>query len=389
MVSNSYPLFSSDPFPFAQGDGTLVLPRALREEMENVLADVQKDYAERDKVSLERIADIDAKLLGTIKETAQANLQLMGGSSSGATGASPKRDESRLPDFFTETRSPTVLEQSTAWKQHKMDMIKEAKETTDAVTAQVDRVYQGRYTQAEALEVTQISATAKAVTAFLTQVVNMIEEETAAEKNNRKVLPGASSGFRVDPALFTNDGIKQKNTAVIGILYEVGLPFQSSADGRRFRTQLELSKHLDALFKRAQLEKSITRAEERGWFMSETAWQGEAEEPLAPGTAGGDVSTTNNDATASTTEDGYDPETSTMPADESRDRCAICGLNFKMFFDNEDGIYKYKNCREIEVLNDEVALNESEDMLIHVTCWKALGGPDVLTMDQALQEVRH
>ena len=363
-----------------------MLPRALREEMENVLADVQKDYAERDKVSLERIADIDAKLLGTIKETAQANLQLMAGSN--GTGVSPKKDESHLPEFFTEIRSPPVLEQAKAWKEHKMDIFREAKEATDAVTSQVDKVYQGRYTQNEALEVTQVAATAKAVTSFLTQVINMIEEENAAEKSNRKVLSGASSGFRVDPALFTNDGIKQKNTAVIGILYEVGLPFQSSADGRRFRTQLELSKHLDALFKRAQLEKSITRAEERGWFVSEASWQGEAEEPVAQGAAGGDVSTS-NDAGATTTEDGYDPETSTMPADESRDRCAICGLNFKMFFDNEDGIYKYKNCREIEVLNDEVALNESEDMLIHVTCWRALGSPEVLTMDQALQEVRH
>lgn len=357
--------------------------------MENVLADVQKDYAERDKVSLERIADIDPKLLGTIKETAQANLQLMSGSTSSGKGASSKEDESRIPEFFTETRSPTVLEQSAAWNAHNMDIIKEGKEAKDAVTIQVERVYQGRYSQNEALEMTQIAATAKAVVSFLTQVVDMIQEENATERSKSKILPGASSsGFRVDPALFTNDGIKQKNANVIGILYEVGLPFQSSADGRRFKTQVELSKHLDALFKRAQLEKSITRAEERGWFISEAAWQGQADAPIGPGTSGLDSSAT-TDAAATTAEDGFDPETSTMPADESRDRCAICGLNFKMFFNNEEGIYKYKNCREIEILNDEVALNESEDVLIHVTCWRALGSPEVLTMDQAMQEVRH
>jgi pre-mRNA cleavage complex 2 protein Pcf11 len=61
-----------------------------------------------------------------------------------------------------------------------------------------------------------------------------------------------------------------------------------------------------------------------------------------------------------------------------------------MFFDNEDGIYKYKNCREIEVQLDEVALDDSESKFIHVSCWRALGSPDDLTMDQVLQDnVQH
>lgn len=85
-------------------------------------------------------------------------------------------------------------------------------------------------------------------------------------------------------------------------------------------------------------------------------------------------------------EEEADPSTFTQPADESRDRCVICGINFKMFFDNDDGIYKYSNCKEMEVLNDETAIKESEDMLVHVTCWRALGSPQLLTPDQALQE---
>jgi pre-mRNA cleavage complex 2 protein Pcf11 len=84
-----------------------------------------------------------------------------------------------------------------------------------------------------------------------------------------------------------------------------------------------------------------------------------------------------------------DLSTFTMPADESRDRCVICGINFKMFFDNENGIYMYNNCREIEVLNDDAAEKESESMLVHITCWRGLGSPPVLTMDQALQEAHH
>ena len=83
-------------------------------------------------------------------------------------------------------------------------------------------------------------------------------------------------------------------------------------------------------------------------------------------------------------DDDADPDTFTMPADESRDRCAICGINFKMFFDNEDGIYKYSNCREIEVLNDEAAVTDSEDMLVHVTCWRNLGSPELLNAEQII-----
>ena len=78
-----------------------------------------------------------------------------------------------------------------------------------------------------------------------------------------------------------------------------------------------------------------------------------------------------------------------MPADELRDRCVVCGINFKMFFDNDDGIYKYSNCIEKEVLNDDVAELESEQQLVHVTCWRGLGSPDVLSADQALQQSSH
>eukprot|EP00977_Amphora_coffeiformis_P005663 scaffold1189_cov194-Amphora_coffeaeformis.AAC.20 len=352
--------------------------------MDNILEDMQKDVPEREKVSLERLAEVNPKLLGNIKEIAHENMR---SGSNGTNAATPnKKDENRLPNFFTETRSPTMMEYTASWKEHTMDVYKEAKVATEAISAQVDNVYKGRYTQNDALEVTGFAATASAVATFLNQVVEMIQEDEAVEKTNRKMVSGPSSGFRVDPALFTNDGIKQKNTAVVGILYEVGLPFQSSADGRRFRTQMELSKHLDALFKRAQIEKSITRAEERGWYVSEAVWQGEEEESATQGLDSAGA----NDPTATATEDGYDPETSAMPADENRDHCVVCGLNFKMFFDNEDGIYQYKNCREIEVLNDEVALNDSESMLVHVSCWRALGSPEVLTMDQALQDtVRH
>ena len=127
----------------------------------------------------------------------------------------------------------------------------------------------------------------------------------------------------------------------------------------------------------------MARTEERGWYISDEIWTGEATKEDTGKTAGAEDAEA-IDHTAD--EDVADPSTFTMPADESRDRCVICGINFKMFFDNDDGIYKYNNCREIEVLNDEAAEKESEQLLVHVSCWRALGSPSVLTMDQALQE---
>lgn len=56
-----------------------------------------------------------------------------------------------------------------------------------------------------------------------------------------------------------------------------------------------------------------------------------------------------------------------------------------MQFDNDNGIYVYSNARDIEVLNDDAAERESESMLVHVTCWRGLGSPQVLTWDQTLQ----
>ena len=55
-----------------QRDGTLLLPSRLRKEMENVLDDLQSDMSnELDKVSLERLADKNPKLLGDIKQAAE------------------------------------------------------------------------------------------------------------------------------------------------------------------------------------------------------------------------------------------------------------------------------------------------------------------------------
>jgi pre-mRNA cleavage complex 2 protein Pcf11 len=136
----------------------------------------------------------------------------------------------------------------------------------------------------------------------------------------------------------------------------------------------------------SQLEKSMARTEERGWYTVDAVWSGDASKEDSSTNA---TSETPEASGPAAPEDESDPSSFTMPADESRDRCIICGINFKMFFDNDDGIYKYSNCREIEVMNDDAAEKESEQLLVHVTCWRGLGSPPVLSMDQALQEAIH
>ena len=59
-----------------------------------------------------------------------------------------------------------------------------------------------------------------------------------------------------------------------------------------------------------------------------------------------------------------------------------------MFFDQDDGEWKYRNCKEMNVDEDDGPTlddDEVEPVLVHVTCWNGLGCPHVLTPDQ----IRH
>ena len=187
---------------------------------------------------------------------------------------------------------------------------------------------------------------------------------------------------------FTNEGIKKHNDAVIAQLYEVGLPFICSADGRRFATQLELSKHLDALFKKAQIEKTMETTSQRGWYAEENVWiLGRNTTDTTTPTDGDAKPSDALNATSDRPADEAPSELATVIADETRDRCILCGINFAMFFDQEDGEWKYKNCTEKNVELDGPTMDgeETEAVLVHVTCIEGLGNPEFLTADQ----VRH
>lgn len=364
--------------------------------MQSILDELQKDENdELKKVSLERLADMDPDLLGKIKNAAEDNLR--NGGSAGSNGRKSHEEQNAVPEFFTEIRSPETMERAAAWRDFKWDHLKGAHDIISklqhAVREGTSETSELRYTQQEALDMTQFYAAASATSSLLTAALEQLQNQED-RMNHRENLsfPGADHGMRhsvpggsflVDTNDFTNDGIKKKNASIIGLLYEMGLPFLSSADGRRFRTEIELSNHLDALFKKNKLDKAMARTEERGWYITDAVWARESTDVSKQATD----TKVPNDALET---DEFDPVQSTLPADESRDRCVICGINFKMIFDNDDGMYKYTNCREIEVLNDDAAENESEQLLVHVTCWRGLGAPEVLTMDQALQDtLRH
>ena len=390
-----------------QKDGRLVLVPALRGAMQKILDELQSEENEMEKVSLERLAAINADLLIQIKENAESSLRNgSGNNNSNASGgdglgSSSSKAMEIIDDglsFLVETRTPQMLNRSKTWEKRSME--ENTKDARDIIASLHKLVREStniekRYTQTEAIEMTRALSTVSVTATLLTNTLQLIKDESEKDRikskmgsinNNSSSLNGMSrtlapSYFTIDKSLFTNDGIKKLNEAVIGLLYEVGLPFVSSGDGRRFATQLELSKHMDALFKKGQLEKSITATQERGWYDNDDTWSGVGKSQETAGLAQAE----DGNATGPTGDhEDADPDTFTMPADESRDRCAICGINFKMFFDNEDGIYKYSNCREIEVLNDEAAAKDSEDMLVHVTCWRNLGLPEHLTAEQII-----
>ena len=232
--------------------------------MQQILDDLQSDVQdELEKVSLERLASIDPDLLAKIKNTAEESLR--SGDSVGDNGTKSHHAEPDVLSFLVESRSHDTIERSKAWGKLNMNHLKEAH---DLIASLQHLVRDGsssemRYTQPEAIEMTSSVAVAACTATILTNALHQLQNDDDDSSRRNQNIPifgsnpfdrGAEQAFRsyvtIDKKLFTSKGVRKKNDAVIGLLYEVGLPFVSSSDGRRFATQLELSKHLDALFKR-------------------------------------------------------------------------------------------------------------------------------------------
>ena len=378
--------------------------------MQLLLDEVQSEGVdELDKVSLERLAEINPNLLADIKNAAEGILSEGGGEGSSGgdqVGAAPMgvgtvgtRGGGRsaastpiiippsMPSSFLESRTEEVVARAADWAKLDLDHLEKAHVIISKLQHHVRSGAVASQGSASAHEIeTQVgllvsaSATARQLTEML-EALKAQEEKADGNANATNVVMAAPrfAAVAIDRSLFTNDGIKKKNDGVIARLYDGGLPFVSASDGRRFATQGELSEHLDGLFRKGQIEKTMERTEERGWYTWEGLWTGRDK---ASHVEGGDGKENEDGPDA---EANSNPDEATVPADESRDRCLICGINFAMFFDQDEGDWRYKNCREVNVLNDDAAEKESEDILVHLTCLRGLGNPEVLTMDQVLQ----
>jgi pre-mRNA cleavage complex 2 protein Pcf11 len=370
---------------------------ALKRQMQQLLDEVQSEVTnELEKVSLERLAEINPDLLQSIKQQAETMLASGQTTTLNSRGNGPVLPSDEFPSFFPETRTPFTLQRSREWmdewekpslkKMNIQDLVLSLKHMMVSIPAS-----SALYSQQEAIQMAASLGTAGVTAMHLENSLKSLQEqETKSMKESTSTKTNFTSVYTgIDPKLFTNEGLKRKDISIISGLYEVGLPFKSSADGRRFKTQAELSKHLDCLFKKNQLEKVAERTEERGWYLVDPVWTGEGKESFEEVNRHSGTSTNNNDpfsnGTTGSNDNSNNPESFTCPADETQDRCAICDINFKMFFDNEDGMYRYRNCIEVSVMMDDTAMNETEKMLVHVTCWRALGCPDTLDMDQVLE----
>ena len=392
-------------------DGTLQISKKLRKFMQMVLDEVQAENVnELEKVSLERLADINPDLLVNIKgeaeklmkEGASGNQQPgTFGSNAMSIGASTNNnyssnDTSLSSSIFTELRSQTLIEQSKAWDKINLNHRDEANQVIKKllhnvlIGTSIDQSHDMDRGNEHHIANTLGSASATA-----NHLSNMLDR-LKTQDNSKGVINFKAGSIKdltgnlfmqgssvVDKSKFTNEGLKEMNDAVIARLYDGGLAFVSSADGRRFASQYELSKHLDALFRKNQLEKTMERTDERGWYESETFWS-------ALGSARKDGNQMNDTAMATNESEGgadngsFDPSRSTVIADESKGKCVLCGNPFTMKFNEDDGDFHYENCKEIEVMNDDVAVEESENLLAHATCLRGLGSPQYLTRDQTM-----
>jgi len=374
-----------------KADGSLDLSAKLREQMQLLLDEAQSEGVdELDKVSLERLADINPNLLVEIKRAAEDIVANGGAGGTGGGGVS-EMDTSGGGRFsppvsaFKETRSPEVIARAADWANLKLDHLGKAHRSISKLQHHVLEGCTQKKTYADEQDfATQMGllVSASAGARYLTEMLETLKVQEDNKENGDGTDPtkvgGRFSSDKVDKSLFSRKGLLIKNPAVIFRLYDGGLPFVCAADGRRFATQLELTQHMDALFKATIVEKTMMKTEERGWYMWQDEWTGTAAATVGQGEERENV-------TAAADEDTTDPNTITVVADETRNRCLICGINFAMFFDHDEGEWMYKNCKEVSLLNDETAINETEQVFVHVTCLRGLGSPEQLTMDQVLQ----
>jgi pre-mRNA cleavage complex 2 protein Pcf11 len=377
-------------------DGTLQIPPMLRKQMQLLLDEVQSTGVdELDKVSLERLADINPDLLKQIMEAAMEEQEQQ-------QQQQQQRQSSSILSKPLATAVATPVCPISDWSRLKVNHIDKAHDLISSLQKHVRSANEMTIVASDMDDVVHLYASVSASAQILTDMLRQMKDGTGllgyigaggTGKGGGDVRSSRTrlrrSYYLIKRENFTTEGVRKRNDGVIAQLYEVGLPFVCSADGRRFGTQLELSRHLDALFRSSQLEKTMDRTDERGWYADVVVWStgGGGNATNASSSSAAEKSSAANIAGGMSSGNGS-TESTTVVADETRDRCVLCGINFAMFFDQDDGEWKYRNCKEMNVDEDDGPTlddEEVEPVLVHVTCWDGLGCPNVLTPDQ----IRH
>ena len=225
--------------------------------MQLLLDEVQSTGVdELDKVSLERLADINPNLLQQIKEEAELVLREQKqpskhvGNAFSSTNPSSNIMSSQNPDGS--------ITQLSDWSNLKLNHLEKSHTIIASLQRHVRSVSQQTTVVKSEMDNTvhlyaAVSASAQILTDMLHQWKTQSEEVAGFGYGDGSNGMNATRKRRfslVRREMFTTEGVKERNDAVIARLYEAGLPFVCSADGRRFGTQIELSKHLDTLFKK-------------------------------------------------------------------------------------------------------------------------------------------
>ena len=250
---------------FGQPDGTLKLAPDVRRQMQTVLDEASDALSELDKVSLERLFEMNPQLLGEIKKAAEEILGKEGGDRSGPKGGTAGSAPAPPPPpttplglmGLTDSLGPEVAARFAEWKKLDLDYLEKGHDIVSSLQHSV-RIGTSRDNPAEDPEAMgDVMSAASAAASYLTLMLQGLRDEPSLQTIGRiglvrggmSATPSASA---IDPSLFTNEGLRKKGSlkAVVEQLYEGGLPFYSSSDGRRFAAQKELSDHLDEMFRR-------------------------------------------------------------------------------------------------------------------------------------------
>jgi pre-mRNA cleavage complex 2 protein Pcf11 len=217
--------------------------------MQILLDEVQNtsEVDELDKVSLERLAEINPDLLQQIK--AEAEIVLM------EQKQQQTMQSSQMPPVGAANiacQQPTLSD----WSKLKLDHLEKSHSIVSCLQRHIRMGSRETTVARSQCDSTihlyaAVSASAQLLTDMLHQwKLSQSEQQDASSSVNLDNQKRKRRYSLVKKEKFTTEGVKERNDAVIARLYEVGLPFVCSADGRRFATQLELSKHLDALFRK-------------------------------------------------------------------------------------------------------------------------------------------